>query len=353
MLRSLSHHAHGVAMKCAAPLDALVEPLDIGRGFLRGTRHADFQRVRVQADMGKAAAHHIGAPHQQGLAQAGILEGESGADNRFVLAFGEHHPLGLGAHRRRDGLEQGGGRIEPRRQLIGIMIEVLDLAPGDARLHRRFRHRPADMADQARIERHRNDVVGTIDRPRSAIGGGDFVGHVLARQRRQRFGGGDLHRFVDGAGAHIQRAAEDIGKAQHIVDLVGIVAAAGGDDGVGAHGLHIFRRDFGIGIGHGEDDRRLGHALDHVLGERALGGHADQYIRANNRFGQSALVGDHGMGRLPLIEIGAVLVQHADFVHRDAVFRAHAHRLDQFQGGDARRARPVQHHFHVFQLAGR
>ena len=140
---------------------------------------------------------------------------------------------------------------------IRIGVEVGDLLPGDAGLHRRFRHRRRDAGDQARIEGRGNDVFRAIDRARAAIGGGHFVGHVLARQGGDGFGGGDLHRFIDGGGAHIQRAAEDIGKAQHIVDLVGIVAAPGGDDDIAAHRLGVFRRDFRIGIGHGEDDRRL------------------------------------------------------------------------------------------------
>ena len=37
--------------------------------------------------MGEAPAHHIGAPNQQGLAQAGILEGKGGADDGFILTF--------------------------------------------------------------------------------------------------------------------------------------------------------------------------------------------------------------------------------------------------------------------------
>ena len=81
--------------------------------------------------------------------------------------------------------------------------------------------------------------------------------------------GGDLHLFVDRARAHIERAAEDVGKAQHVVDLVRIVRTAGRDDGVLAHFVHVFRRDFRIGIGHREDDRLLGHRLDHLFGHRA------------------------------------------------------------------------------------
>ena len=101
--------------------------------------------------------------------------------------------------------------------------------------------------------------------------------------------------------AHIERAAEDVGKAQHIVDLVGIVGAAGGDDGVGTDRLDIFRRDFGIGIGHGEDDRRLRHRLHHVLGHRAFHGKAEEQVAALQRVGKRARVGVDRMRRFPLV----------------------------------------------------
>ena len=64
------------------------------------------------------------------------------------------------------------------------------------------------------------------------IGGGHLVRHVLARQVGQGLGRGDLHLVIDGAGPHVERAAEDVGKAQHVVDLVGIVGAARGHDGI-------------------------------------------------------------------------------------------------------------------------
>ena len=105
------------------------------------------------------------------------------------------------------------------------------------------------------IERHGDDVFAAEAQPRAAIGERDLVGHVLARQFGQSVRGGDLHLHVDGLGAHVERAAEDVGKAEDVVDLVGIIRAAGGDDHVVAHLLRVFRRDLGIGVGHGEDDR--------------------------------------------------------------------------------------------------
>ena len=77
--------------------------------------------------------------------------------------------------------------------------------------------------------------------------------------------------MIDPAGPHIQRAAEDIGEAENIIDLIGIVRPARGDDGVGTHGMDLFRRNFRIRIGHGEDQGIGGHRLDHLLGQGTLG----------------------------------------------------------------------------------
>ncbi len=98
----------------------------------------------------------------------------------------------------------------------------------------------------------------------------NLIGHILACQFRQRLGRGDFHRIVDGAGPNVEGAAEDVGEAEDVVDLIGVIAASGGDDGMWADRPRLFRGDLRIRIGHGEDDRLVGHAGDHVLGQRAL-----------------------------------------------------------------------------------
>ena len=68
------------------------------------------------------------------------------------------------------------------------------------------------------------------------IGVGDLVGYVFLGERGDRLGGCDLHRFVDRGRADIKRAAEDVGEAQHVVDLIArippAVAKAAVDSGV-------------------------------------------------------------------------------------------------------------------------
>src|SRR5256885_17005021 len=106
-----------------------------------------------------------------------------------------------------------------------------------------FRSRRRNSADQPGIERYRNDVVGAIGWARAAIGDRDLVGDVLAGELGQRVRSGNLHLLIDSARGDVERAAEDVGETEHIVDLVGIVRAPGSDDGVGPHLAHLFRRD--------------------------------------------------------------------------------------------------------------
>ncbi len=91
------------------------------------------------------------------------------------------------------------------------------------------------------------------------VGGRDLVRHVLACQRSERIGRGNLHVLGNGAGAHVKRAAENVGKAQNVVDLVGVVGASRGDDGVIADLAHGFGANFRFGIGHRKDDRLARH----------------------------------------------------------------------------------------------
>src|SRR6185369_3808350 len=183
-------------------------------------------------------------------------------------------------------------------------------------------------------------------------GGIHLVGHVFARQGGERVGGGDLHRIIDCAGAYVERAAEDIREAEDIIDLVGIVRAAGGDDGVGTHLTYFLRGDFRIGIGHGEDDRLVRHRLDHLLGHLTLGRQAEEDVGSLHRFGQRAGFGRRRVRRLPLVHgFSAALIDHALGVAQDDLLAGQAHALEQFDAGDRRGAGAVDHQRDVLQLS--
>ncbi len=245
------------------------------------------------------------------------------------------------------------GRVHAGFQRCLVSVHIDDRPPRDAGFHARTGDSGRDPVDQARIERRRDDIVA----PKGqflAIGHGDFVRHILARQRGKGFGAGDLHLVVDGAGVDIQRATEQIRKAQHVVDLIGVIAAACGDDGVRADGVRLFGCNLWVWVRHGENHRVRGHAGDHVLRNGPLCADAKEHIGPMHRIGKAAGVGDHGMRRFPLVHaFGAALIDHTLGVGHDAVVMPRAHGFEQFQTGDPRRPCAVQHDLHILDLFAR
>ena len=345
-------HVRGVE---ALPLQALVEERLVGLEML-GVGGVD--HLQLAHRIGHAGGFQLGlhvrfAAHHDRLAEAVALIGHRGAQRADVVTLGEdHRRLGLPGARVQP-LQHRGGRVHPRLQAQLVAFHVDDRPPRHPGRHADLRHRRRDPPDQPRIERGRDDVVAA-EFQLPAIGDLDLVGHVLARQLGQRPGAGDLHLVVDRARVDVQRAAEQVGKAQHVVDLVRIVRPAGGDDGVQPHVMGFLGGDLGVRVGHGEDHRVVGHRGDHLAGQRALDRDAQEDIGADHRLLQGPEVGLGGMGRLPLVHaIGAALIDHALGVADDALRRVGAHRLDQFQTGDPRRTGAVQHNAAILDLLPR
>ena len=138
--------------------------------------------------------------------------------------------------------------------------------------------------------------------------------------------------------------AEDVGEAQDVVDLVGIVRASRGDDHVIADGIGVFRRDFRIRVGHGEDDGVRAHRFHHVLRQCALCRKAEEDIRIHHGVREAARVGLRGVRRLPLVHaLAATLVDDALGIAQQDVLGRKADRLDQIETGDAGRTRTIHH----------
>lgn len=177
---------------------------------------------------------------------------------------------------------------------------------------------------------------------------GDRVGNTGARKFGQRVCRGDFHRLVDGAGLHVERAAENVGEAQHIVDLVWIVRASRRHDGVAAHFGDFLRRDLRIWVRHREYDGLVRHARHHLLRHRAGGGKPEKHVGSVKRLGERPRLGAHGMSRLPLVHaLLAAPIDDPVRVAKDDVLVAHTHRLHEFEASDTRRARTVADHLHI------
>jgi hypothetical protein len=159
-------------------------------------------------------------------------------------------------------------------------------------------HGRRDAQDQARIEGLGNDVVGAEGQLLAGVGGGHFVADVGLGQVGDLAHAGQLHFFRDLGGAAIERAAEDVREAQHVVDLVRVVRAAGGDDAVGPHGLGQLGADLGLGVGQRQDDGLRAHGLDHLGRHHAGGRAAQEHIGVLHHVGQGAGAGVLGVARL-------------------------------------------------------
>ena len=286
--------AHQVArggLGDAAPLHELMvgAPVAVVARVVRGIDQGDVDaRPEAQPQALGAPPDDLGPADQDRLGDALVEDDLGRAQDAVVLAGAEDHPLGRAARLLEQRPHDQAGLEDELAELLAIGVEVGDRPRRHARVHGGLGDRGRQLDDQARIERLGDDLVRPEAAGLLAEGARHDLGRLLARQRRQRAHAGDLHLVVDGRGADIERAAEDVGEAQDVVDLVGIVAAAGRHDGVVAHRRDVFRRDLGIGIGQRED-QRLGRHLGHHLALQHAGGRqAQEHVGAADHLGQRA-----------------------------------------------------------------
>ena len=344
----LVHQALHIALQIAFALKALVQHVDIGGVVVRQTRIDDIERAGRHPHLLHRGLDLRFAADQDRMAKPLVLETPGGAYHRGFFAFRKHDPALHVAALRLDTLKEACGRICPAHEALAVGFHVRDRLAGNARIHRRLRDQRRHEADQARIERCGDDVFPSEGRAGAVIGGGHFVRHVFTREFRECACGGDLHLFVDAPGTDIQCAAEDVGKAENVVDLVRIVRPSGGDDRVVTHRFDIFRRDFRIGVGHREDNRILGHGFDHVLGHRALDRKAEEDIRSLHRFGKGAFLGLDRKGRLELVHLlGAAFINHTCGIAEQDVLALDAQMADEAGDREARGAGAGDGHLDV------
>ena len=162
MVAVVVDQALAVAEQVALPLHALVEIVRIDAVAARQARIDDLDAGPVEVDAGIAGVlpDHVVAAEQDRRAELLAGVGDGGAHDLFFLALGEDDALGLAADAVVDALQRRGDRVAPRRQFLLVLLEVEDRLARDAGIHRRAGDGQRNGRDQARIERHRDDVVG-------------------------------------------------------------------------------------------------------------------------------------------------------------------------------------------------
>ncbi|KEH12384.1 hypothetical protein GY15_21180 [Delftia sp. 670] len=290
---------------------------------------------QAQAGLGDAGLDHGGAADQDGLGQA-VIDGDlGGAQHALVLAFGIGHALlvGLGSGEHRT--HEHAGLVDEAGQALAVGVVVGDGAGGDAGLFGSLGHGRRDAQDQAGVEGRGDQVVGAELQLLALVGSGDFIADVLLGQCGDFAHAGQLHGFGDLGGAAVQRATEDVGEAQDVVDLVGVVRTARGHDAVRAHGLGQLGADLGFGVGQGQDDGLVGHGLDHVGSEHAGSRAAQEDVCILDGIGQGAgvrLLRVLGLGGVQAT--GAAFVDHALGVAHEDVFALDAQAHHHVHAGD-------------------
>ena len=148
--------------------------------------------------------------------------------------------------------------------------------------------------------------------------------------------------------ADVQRAAEYEREAEHIVDLIRIVGAPGGDDGVGACRLSVLGRYLRIRVRKRHNQRLRRHALRVLFREDTRGGEPEENVGAFDDIAESARLGLNGELRLPLVHfLLPSLVDDAVDVGNDDVLLSYSHAEQLTQAGERRRARARADDLHV------
>src|SRR5690606_7427392 len=248
-----------------------------------------------------------------------------------------------------DRLHQQAGTVDELPQLLAVGHHVLDRTLGDAGVHRGLGHGRGQLDQQARVEWTGDQVFGAEVRDLVAVGAAQ-VGGFLARRRRDGVHAGDLHLLVDAGRADVQRATEQVGEAQGVVDLVRVVRTAGGDDRVRAHAARVLGQDLRVRVGQGQDHRVGGHGGHHLWLEDAAGRQAQEDVRALDDVFEGAGVGVARIAQLVRVQVGAAGVDHAAAVEGQDVLRAQAQLDQHVHAGDASGAHAGGRQLHVLDL---
>ncbi|MCG3119768.1 MAG: hypothetical protein ALAOOOJD_02279 [bacterium] len=284
----LFHCLFGIAAGRTFALAQFIKLFDIMRQFRRSER-IDNLNTAMQGHLHffNTAVDDLLIAQQDRMRHALVENNLASLQNCRQIAFGINDALGLRLGLVDHHAHKFAADAETAFQLLAIFVEIEGLLR-HAAVHRRFRHRRRHPQEHARIERLGNNVVAAKLEALQAIGFDDRIRHWLFGEISQRAGGGMLHLFVDRGRPHIERAAKDERKAEHVVDLIRIIRAAGGHHQVAAHGSRVLESNFRIRICHRENNGIFRHRLDHGFGEDIRPGKTDQHIGAFNRFGQGA-----------------------------------------------------------------
>ena len=348
------HDGLGRVGRHTAALGDLVESLPVLLEARIGLRIDQFEMLAdTQPQTGALDAHldHRRPTDQNRPGQAVVDDGLDRAQHGLFLAFGEYHPLRIAPRGVKHRLHQQAGAEHILSETLAVGFEILDRPGRHTGLHRRLRHRRCQLNQQTRVERLRNQMVrpelqiltlGTL---------GDHIGSLHPRQLGNRMDTGHLHLVVDRGRADIERAAEDVGEAQHVVDLVRKVRAPGGDQRIRTDFTRQVGHDLWHRVGQRQNQRPLGHALDHLGLEHPARRNAEKNVGLRNHLVQGTGVGFDRVTGLARVHIDrAAGVDHALAIADHDVFHLQAELDQQVKAGHAGRTGAGGYKAHLLDL---
>ena len=237
---------------------------------------------------------------------------------------------------------------------MAIGGQILDRAGGDAGVHRGFRDGGRHDPDQARVKGFGDQVVGAEGQLFALIGGGSLGGGGGTGKRCNPVDTGDLHLVIDGGCPHIQRTAEDKGKAQYVVDLIGKIRPARCDNRIRSHRTGQIGHDFRRGVGQRKDDRLRRHFLHHFGAQDTGTREPEEQVGIMDHVGQITQVGFLRVFRFDRVHVDlAALVDQTVNVTKPDVLALHAEFQQHVQTSDARRAAACGDDLDVLELLAR
>ena len=336
-----AHHGPRYIGRHAAPRHQLVigAPVVAIAGVVLGV---DQPEIAVwpdrQAGAFAAHGHHIGTADQDRHIGGVLDQRKGGAQHTLILAFGKDDPPRRCGRSLEDRAHDQGRAEDRPVQLVTVGLQIGQGPRRNTGFHRGLGNGMGDHPHQARVKRLGDQVIRAESHLFALIGGGCLGACGGAGQVRDSFDAGQLHRIVDLRGPHIQRAPEDEGKAQHVVDLIGKVRPARGNDGIGRDGTRGVGHDFRVGVGQRKDDRARRHFRDHVRRQHAGAGQAQEQVGpCDHLVKRTRLVALRVFGLLRRHLGLAAMMNQARQIAQPDILAPHAQLQQHVQAGDARR----------------
>ena len=204
---SSAHHAHSEVIAVVQPAPRLFEThalslapsphvLRVFLALARCRRILDFDIIERNVHGARALLDGLGVAEQCRERDA-VLDANARRANDFrLVALGEHDALRVADRAIDQTAHDSACAPEARLELLAIILEV-DEVVRRARRDRGPRHSRRDPEQHARIERKRDEILGTELHFAQTVQASDAVRDVLLRQQRQRARRRHLHLFVD------------------------------------------------------------------------------------------------------------------------------------------------------------